>query len=88
MTKKPQTSKASKDRSEADEALDFDAALAELESIIERIESGEVGLEESLTAYERGVGIASRCRTLLERAEQRVTELGERLDASESDTDA
>jgi exodeoxyribonuclease VII small subunit len=54
---------------------DFEQALAELESIIQRIESGQIGLEKSITEYERGVGLIRRCRQVLERAEQRVEEL-------------
>ena len=53
----------------------FEEAVARLESIIERIERGEVGLEESLREYEAGVGLIKRCREILERAEQRIEEL-------------
>jgi len=53
----------------------FEEALGEIEAIIERIESGEVGLEESIGEYERGAGLIRRCREILERAEQRIEEL-------------
>jgi len=55
--------------------LTFEQALDELESIIQRIEGGEIGLEKSLTEYERGVELLRRCREVLQRAEQRVDEL-------------
>ena len=58
--------------------LSYEAAVAELESIIDRIESGEIGLEASVEAYERGCELVKRCRAVLERAEQRIEELGER----------
>ncbi len=59
----------------------FEEALESLESIIEKIESGEIGLEESITQYERGVGLINRCRAILNRAEQRVEELTDRMKA-------
>lgn len=53
----------------------FEEAIERLEAIIDRIERGEVGLEESLTEYERGVGLIRRCREILDKAEQRIAEL-------------
>lgn len=55
--------------------------MAQLEQIIERIESGEIGLEKSISEYERGVGLIRRCREVLERAEQRVEELTSQMQA-------
>ena len=55
--------------------MSFEQALEGLESIVERIERGEVGLEESIAEYERGVALIKRCREILGRAEQRVEEL-------------
>lgn len=57
------------------ESMSFEQALEGLESIVERIERGEVGLEESIAEYERGVALIKRCREILGRAEQRVEEL-------------
>ena len=67
-------------RKPKDEARSFEAALAELESIIDRIESGEIGLEASLEEYQKGVGLIKRCRAVLDAAEQRVEQLAEELD--------
>lgn len=53
----------------------FEQAVAELEAIIARIESGEVGLETSIQEYERGVALVKMCREMLERVEQRVVDL-------------
>jgi len=58
----------------------FEAAMEELESLIDQIESGQIGLEESIKAYERGVGLVKRCRAVLDQAEQRVEELSAKLD--------
>lgn len=57
------------------ENLTFEQAVERLEAIIARIESGEVGLEQSIREYEHGVALLKRCRGILETAEQRVEEL-------------
>lgn len=53
----------------------FEESLAQLEALIERIESGEIGLEQSIAEYERGMTLIGRCKEILEKAEQRVEEL-------------
>ncbi|MDG2031181.1 MAG: exodeoxyribonuclease VII small subunit [Phycisphaerales bacterium] len=55
--------------------LPFEAALNELESIIGRIEQGEISLEASLAAYQRGDQLVQRCKAVLGEAEQRVRTL-------------
>jgi exodeoxyribonuclease VII small subunit len=62
--------------------LDFERAVEQVEKIIERIESGEIGLEASIAEYERGVALIRRCRQVLERAEQRVDELTGQMNAA------
>jgi exodeoxyribonuclease VII small subunit len=57
------------------EALDYEAALAELDSVLARLEDGQVALEEAMRLYERGVRLVRRCSGLLDGAERRVTEL-------------
>jgi len=56
------------------EKLTFEQAVAELESIIEQIEQGEIGLEESLKQRKRGDGLIKRCRAILDAAEQELEE--------------
>jgi len=51
---------------------DFENALTQLETLVERMEGGELSLEDSLGAYERGVGLYRRCQQALEEAELRV----------------
>lgn len=67
-----------------DSGPSFEESLRELEAIIERVESGEVGLEQSIDEYEKGVDLIKRCRLILERAEQRIQRLS--LDDLESRT--
>lgn len=55
--------------------LTFEAAASELERLIDQIESGEIGIEDSLKAYERGIRLRDHCRAILARTEQRVIEL-------------
>ncbi len=53
----------------------YEEAVERVEELIDAIESGEIGLDESLKAFEEGMGLIKTCRARLERAEQRVTEL-------------
>ncbi len=46
--------------------------MAELEAIVERLEKGDLSLEESLAQFERGVGLTRSCQAALKQAEQRV----------------
>ncbi len=55
--------------------LSYEAAVEELESIINQIESGDIGLEQSIRRYERGAALLKHCRAILGHAEQRITEL-------------
>lgn len=57
------------------EKLRFSEALAELESIVGALESGQLELEDSLARYERGVALLRACQARLAEAEQRVTTL-------------
>lgn len=51
---------------------DFEASLDALEQLVGRMEHGDMGLEDSLAAYERGVALYRRCQQALEAAELRV----------------
>ncbi len=57
---------------------DFEAAIAELESIVKKLEEGDLALEKSLELYERGVQLSRFCHTRLEQAEKRIEILNER----------
>ena len=60
------------------DALNFDAALAELQETVRRLEEGGLPLEEAIAIYERGVALHERCAQLLGDAELRVQRLVER----------
>ena len=55
--------------------MPFEAAMAELESIVERLEKGSVTLEESIQLYERGEKLKARCEALLKDAEMRIEKI-------------
>ena len=55
--------------------LPFEAALARLEGLIERVESGEASLEDALRDHRTGTQLIERCREVLDRAEVRMAEL-------------
>ena len=59
-----------------DSALnDFEDSLEQLEAIVEKMEKGELSLEQSLEAFEEGVKLTRNCQQTLRKAEQRVNEL-------------
>ena len=57
---------------------DFEGAIAELESIVKKLEEGDLALEQSLELYERGVQLSRFCHARLEAAEKRIELLNER----------
>ncbi|MEM8878256.1 MAG: exodeoxyribonuclease VII small subunit [Pseudomonadota bacterium] len=56
-------------------AMSFETALAELEGIVEKLESGDVALEESIRIYERGDALRAHCDRLLKQAEEKVEKI-------------
>lgn len=57
---------------ESSETVDFEKALKELEELVERMEQGELSLEHSLQAFERGIALTRHCQKALTEAEQKV----------------
>jgi len=64
--------KKTRKKKESPEKLSFEEALDRLEQIVQELEEGELGLEESLARYEEAVGYLKRCHGLLEKAQLRV----------------
>ena len=52
--------------------LDFEQALTELEGLVERLERGDLPLDDALKAFERGVALTRQCQTSLQAAQQKV----------------
>jgi exodeoxyribonuclease VII small subunit len=59
---------------------DFERSLDELEQLVQKMERGEMSLDESLQAYERGIALFRHCQGALEQAELRVRQLGDPQD--------
>lgn len=53
----------------------FESSVAELESLVESLEAGDISLEQALAKFERGVTLARQCQTMLKSAELRVDQL-------------
>lgn len=60
----------------------FERSLEELEQLVQKMERGEMSLDESLRAYERGIGLFRQCQSALEQAELRIRMLSDPLDES------
>lgn len=54
------------------EPKNFEAAMAELDALVEKMENGELALEESLLAYQRGTELLKYCEKVLAGAQQRI----------------
>ena len=57
------------------EGMAFEEALAELESVVSRLERGDVALDESIALYERGAALRKRCEAKLREAEEKVSRI-------------
>ena len=62
--------------------MTFEAAQAELERIVERLERGQAPLDEALALWQRGEELYRHCRALLDAAHGRIEELAQRADAA------
>lgn len=78
MARKPATSP------EASPVANFETSMQALEDLVGRMEAGDMTLEESLAAYERGVGLYRSCQSALEQAELRVRVLSDPARPDES----
>lgn len=55
--------------------MSFETALSELEQVVKSLESGQIPLEDSITAYERGVALRRHCEQRLKAAQMKVDQL-------------
>jgi exodeoxyribonuclease VII small subunit len=63
------------------EKRNFESSLKELESIVEKLEKGEISLEESLGLYEQGITLVKFCNSQLNAAEKKIEILQKELDS-------
>ena len=64
---------------------EFERSLDELEQLVQRMEKGDLSLDDSLQAYERGIALYRNCQTALEQAELRVRLLSDPLEPEKSE---
>lgn len=79
---------ANPDKTEASNSpvANFEHALDELEMLVQRMETGDLALEDSLSAYERGIALYRQCRGALDHAELRVKQLADPLDPESAES--
>ncbi len=63
----------------SDSNQDFESSLKKLEQIVRELESGEIGLDESLSRFEEGINLYKNCRQTLEGAEKKIKILSDSL---------
>jgi exodeoxyribonuclease VII small subunit len=59
----------------AKDSLSFEQAIGRLEKIVDAMEQGKIGLEESVRFFEEGMGLIARCRKVLSEAELKIQQL-------------
>lgn len=75
---------AKKKNTEIDlQALDFESAIKALTDIVEKIELGQIPLQDSLEEYEKGMTLIKHCRGILQQAEKRILDISQQSEPSE-----
>jgi exodeoxyribonuclease VII small subunit len=77
------TSKTTPTDTAAEPTADFERSLAELEAIVDKLEDGDLSLDDSLRHFERGVQLTRSCQSALKQAEQKVEMLLKRSGAED-----
>ena len=65
--------------------LSFEESIKELTDIVGKIEQGEIPLQESLEQYEKGMALIKQCRTILQKAEERIEKISKEQDSENTD---
>ncbi len=65
--------------------LSFEDAIKELTDIVGKIEQGEIPLQDSLEQYEKGMALIKQCRTILQKAEERIEKITKEEETENSD---
>ena len=74
-----------KDEIDASSPESFESAMEQLETLVSRMESGDLSLEESLEAFEKGVHLTRFCQDQLQKAELKIQELNSKGEITEID---
>ncbi|MBN2456134.1 MAG: exodeoxyribonuclease VII small subunit [Sedimentisphaerales bacterium] len=68
--------------------MSFEEAIKELGGIVQKIEQGEIPLQDSLEQYEKGMVLINHCKDILQKAEKRIEEISEAQANSQKDKDS
>ena len=68
------------------ETVNFEVSLQKLEKIIEKLEDGDISLEESVKSFEEGIGLVKECQKQLSQAELKVKKLLDNSDTVDLDS--
>jgi exodeoxyribonuclease VII small subunit len=82
QTPKSSSTDAAPESSAGTQTFDFEQAMNDLEAVVERLERGDVPLEEAMRSFERGMALSRACQDALTTAEQKVELLASRSDGS------
>lgn len=63
--------------------LSFEEAIKELTNIVGKIEQGQIPLQDSLEQYEKGMALIKQCRTILQKAEERIDKITKEQEGSQ-----
>ena len=63
--------------------LGFESAIVELTDIVEKIELGQIPLQDSLEQYEKGMNLIKHCRSILQQAEKRIIDISQQSEPPE-----
>ncbi len=74
--------KTQSDTSDSHENFDFETSFGELEKIVDKLENGQLNLEQSLDDFERGINLTRSCQSALNNAQQKVQILLKKNDPS------
>jgi len=78
---------AEKKRKDDISKLNFEDSIKQLKDIVERIEQGQIPLQDSLEQYEQGMALINHCRTILQKAEKRIEKISKPEQVAEEAAD-
>jgi len=64
--------------------MSFEEAIKELTNIVSKIEQGQIPLQDSLEQYEKGMALIKQCRTILQKAEERIEKITKEQESEDS----
>ena len=74
---------AEKKRKDAISKLGFEESIRQLKEIVDKIEQGQIPLQDSLDQYEKGMSLIKHCRSILQKAEKRIEKISREEEAEE-----